>query len=153
MNTIAKVILLSAAVSLPALSGSAYGHQKTDSNSNSMTGGMMMGDMMMMGQKQMTNMREQMQDNQSLMEQIRAEGNDGKRTQLMQQHMKSMNEQMETMHEMMGDDQGSMSSTEMPEHMQMMNIMNSRMGMMQMMMKQMMEHQAEDQDLDEHHDD
>jgi len=142
MNTIAKVILISAAVSLPALSGSAYSHQKSDSNGNSM-----MGDMMM-GQKQMMTMREQMQDNQSLMEQIRAESNADKRTQLMQQHMKSMNEQMETMNKMMGDDQGSMSSVEMPEHMQMMEIMNARMDMMQMMMKQMMEHQEQDEDLE-----
>lgn len=143
MNTIAKVILISAAVSLPALSGSAYSHQKFDSKGNSM-----MGDMMMMGQKQMMNMREQMQDNQSLMEQIRAEGNADKRSQLMQQHLKSMNKQMETMNKMMGDDKGDMSSVEMPEHMQMMKIMNTRMDMMQMMMKQMMEYQEQGEDLE-----
>ena len=65
MTTIAKVILISAAVSLPALSGSAYSHQNSDSNGNSM-----MGDMMTMGQKQMMNMRDQMQGNQSLMEKM-----------------------------------------------------------------------------------
>ena len=108
---------------------------------------------MTMGQKQMMNMRKQMQGNQSLMEQIRAEGNSDKRTQLMQQHMKAMNNQMETMNKMMGEDKDSMSSVEMPEHMQMMKIMNTRMDMMQMMMMQMIEHQDQDQNLDEHHDD
>ena len=43
MNTIAKVILISAAVSLSALSSNAYSHQKSDSNDNSMMGGMMIG--------------------------------------------------------------------------------------------------------------
>lgn len=84
MNTVAKVILISAAVSLPALSGSAYSHQESGSKGNSMMEGMMM-----------------------------------------------------------GDDQGSMSSAEMPEHMQMMKIMNTRMNMMQMM-----EHQEQDQNLE-----
>ncbi len=138
MNKIVKVILISTAMSLSTLSSVVYSHEKSESMANSMM------DEMTMGQQQMMKMRGQMQDNQSLMEQIRAEGNAEKRTQLMQQHMKSMNKQMETMNSMMGDDRSSMSSVEMPEHMQMMKIMNTRMNMMQMMMNQMMEYQGQD---------
>lgn len=140
MKTLTKVILISAAISLPVLSGQVYSHAESNTNTDEMTGGMMMGNQQMMG------MREQMLKNESLMEQIRAEDNAEKRTQLMQEHMKSMNGQMEMMNKMMGHNQGDMSGVKTPEHMQM---MNSRMDMMQMMMKQMMEHQNEDQHQDD----
>ena len=142
MNTFTKLILVSAVISLPIFSGKVFSHAQSDANS-----GQMMNDMMMSNQKMM-GMREKMRDNQSLMEQIRAEDNADKRTQLMQEHMTSMNKQMEMMNKMMGDDRGNMAGVEMPEHMQMMQIMNSRMDMMQMMMEQMMEHQDEDQHRD-----
>jgi protein CpxP len=142
MNTFTKVILVSAVISLPIFSGNFFSHEQSGAKS-----GQMMNDMMMSNQ-QMMGMREKMHDNQSLMEQIRAEGNADKRTQLMQEHMNSMNQQMGMMNKMMGDDRASMAGVEMPEHMQMMQIMNSRMNMMQMMMEQMMEHQDEDQHRD-----
>jgi hypothetical protein len=138
MNAFTKVILVSAVISLPIFSGNVFSHAQSDANS-----GQMMNDMMMSNQKMM-GMREKMRDNQSLMEQIRAEDNADKRTQLMQEHMTSMNKQMEMMNKMMGDDRGNMAGVEMPEHMQMMQIMNSRMDMMQMMM----EHPDEDQHRD-----
>jgi protein CpxP len=126
MNTFTKVILVSAVISLPIFSGNVYSQEQSGAKS-----GQMMNDMMMSNQ-QMMGMREKMYDNQSLMEQIRAEGNADKRTQLMQDHMNSMNRQMEMMNKMMGADRGSMVGVEMPEH-------------MQMMMEQMMQHQDEDQ--------
>ncbi len=79
MNTFTKVILVSAVIALPALSGNVYSHEKSDAKS-----GQMMQGMMMMGNQQMKGMREQMRKNQSLMEQIRAEDSSDKRTQLMQ---------------------------------------------------------------------
>ncbi len=140
MNTFAKVIFVSVVIALPALSGNAYSHAKTDSK-----GGMMM------DQQQTMNMRGRMQENQALMEQIRTEHDADERNKMMQQHMEAMQEQMHMMDKMMGgDDKGDMSSEAMPESMQ---VMNMRMDMMQMMMKQMMEHQDQDEDLDQHHDD
>ena len=143
MNTFTKVILVSAVIALPALSGNVYSHGKSGARS-----GQMMPGMMMLGDQQMMGMREQMGNNQSLMEQIRAESNADKRAQLMQEHMKSMNKQMGMMNKLMGDDRGDMSGVEKTEHMQMMKIMGNRMDMMQMMMQQMMEHQDEDQHQD-----
>jgi hypothetical protein len=142
MNTFTKVILVSAVIALPALSGNVYSHEKSGAKS-----GQMMPDMMMSNQ-QVMGMREQMGNNQSLMEQIRSETNADKRTQLMQKHMQSMNKQMEMMNKVMGDDQGSMAGTEMTEAMQMMKIMGNRMDMMQMMMQQMMGYQEEAQHQD-----
>lgn len=143
MNTFTKVILVSAVIALPALSGNVYSHEKSDARSDQMMPGMMM-----LGDQQMMGMREQMRNNQSLMEQIRAEGNAEKRTQLMQEHMKSMNKQMGMMNKVMGDDRADMSGVEMTEHMQMMKIMGNRMDMMQMMMQQMLEYQDETQHQD-----
>jgi hypothetical protein len=142
MNTFIKVVLVSAAISLPALSGNVYSHEEAEAKS-----GQMMPDMMMSNQ-QMMDMREQMRKNRSLMEQIRAESDAEKRTQLMQIHLKSMNKQMGMMNKLMGDDRGDMSGVEMTEHMQMMKIMGDRMDMMQMMMQQMMEYQDETQNQD-----
>ena len=70
MNTITKVAILSAALTLPAISGVAYSHQQ-DNNSS----GMMM-NQQMMGQ-QMEQMRERMQENHTLMEKIIAEEDAG----------------------------------------------------------------------------
>lgn len=132
MNTIAKAILISAAISLPAISGIAYGHEKGDAKSGSMMNNKMMGEQMM-------NMRAQMQQNHDLMESIINENNAGKRDQLMQQHMDSMQSQMHGMNKVMGDELvGGTSSEDMAGRMEMMNM---RMNMMQMMMEQMMEHQ------------
>ncbi len=139
MNTLAKAVLVSAVISLPALSGNAYSHAKTDS-----TGGMMM------DPQQMMDMHEKMQKNHALMEQIRLEEDAGKRTDMMQQHMKSMHEQMQMMGNMMGGEhRGKMPAEAMPDQIEM---MKKRMDMMQMMMQQMMDHQEQDQKLDEHHD-
>ena len=144
MNTIAKAVLVSAVMSLPVFSGSAYSHANAGSQ-----GGMMGG--MMMAPQEMMNMRKGMNENQALMEQIRAEEDADKRENLMQQHMERMHEQMRMMDKMMVDeDQDGMSPDSMPGQMQPMEMMNMRMDMMQMMMRQMMDHQ--DQDQDKHHD-
>ena len=143
MNTIAKAVLVSAVMSLPVFSGSAYSHSNSDSQ-----GGMMGG--MKVAPQEMMNMRKGMNENQSLMEQIKSEGDADKRNELMQKHMEGMHDQMQMMDKMMdGKGQGGMSSDAKPGQMQMMNM---RMDMMQMMMKQMMEHQDQDQKLDKHHD-
>ena len=131
MNTITKAILLSAALTLPALSGNAYSHQQ----GNNSSGGMMM-DPQMMEQK-MTNMREAMQDNHVLMEKIMAEENAGQRSKLKQKYRDSMQQQMRGMNKIMGEELLSgMPSENMDKRMGMMD-----MRMMQMMMEQMMEHQ------------
>ena len=144
MNTIAKVLLASAVIALPALSGNAYSHQESASK-----GGPMMGGMMMDPQQMMT-MQESMHENQQLMDQIRMENDADKRNELMQQHMNAMQNQMQMMDKMMGPgDRGEMSSQGMPESMQMMNMMNMRMDMMQMMMGQMMEHQNQNRHNDD----
>jgi hypothetical protein len=44
MNTVFKVIALSTAMSVSAFTNSAYSHQNSGSEGNSMTGGKMMGD-------------------------------------------------------------------------------------------------------------
>jgi hypothetical protein len=138
MNTFTKVILAFVVIALPALSGNVYSHEKSDANSG----------LMMKANQQMMGMREQMLKNQSLMEQIRAEGNIENRSQLLQDHMKSMDKQMEMMNKLMGANRGDMSGVGMTEQMQMMQIMDTRMEMMQMLMKQMMEHQDQDQHQD-----
>jgi len=152
MKTIAKAILISTVIALPAFSGNAYSHQQGSS-------GMMM-DPQMMGQ-QMMHMREQMQQNHELMDKIMAEENTAKRNDMMQKHMKSMLQQMHGMNQMMGggymggkmmgDEQtgskmmgnkqmGGMPCGDMEQRMDMMGM---RMNMMQMMMEQMMEHQSQ----------
>lgn len=146
MNAMIKVILVSAALSLPAFSGSAFGHSKTDSASD-----------MMMDQQQMTKMHEQMHANQALMEQIKREDNADKRENMMQQHMQTMREHMQMMGGMMGTAKPAKPSAEaIPEQMQMMNMrmdmMNMRMDMMQSMMEQMMDHQEQDAGPDHHRD-
>lgn len=144
MNTLAKVFLVSAVISLPVFSGNAHSHANADSK-----GGMMGG--MMMEPQQMMNMHERMQQSHSLMEQIKSEEDADKRSKLMQQHMEGMHEQMQMMDKMMDHkSKDDMSSNAKPGQMQMMNM---RMDMMQMMMKQMMEHQDQDQKLEKHHDD
>ena len=88
---------------------------------------------------QMMNMRQNFQQNQALMEQIRNEENATKRNLLLQKHMNSMQQQMQSLNNLVpGDPQSHMSSEEMPEQIE---IMNTRMDMMQMMMNQMMQHQ------------
>ena len=132
MNTITKAILLSAALTLPALSGNAYSHQQGNNGD-----GMMMNPQMM--QQQMMNMRAQMQENHSLMENIMAEENTTQRNKMMQKHMESMQGQMRGMNKMMGDElMSGSSSADMDKRME---VMNMRMNMMQMMMGQMMEYQ------------
>lgn len=134
MNTIAKTVLLSTALVLPALSGNLYSHQQSGDNKDDSTmGGMMMG-------HQMMNMREQMQENHALMEKIMAENNTAKRDEMLQQHMQSMQEQMHMMNKTMGDhDVDGMTTKEMADRIDMMDM---RMNMMQMMMEQMMDHQV-----------
>ena len=133
MNTIVKAIMLSTAMSFSAFAGGNHSDGNSSSNTGSMGGGMMT------DQNQMTNMRLNFQQNQNLMEQIRNEEDANKRNELLQKHMNSMQEQMQSMNNLMeGGSQDHMSAEEMPEQIEM---MNKRMNMMQMMMKQMMQHQ------------
>jgi hypothetical protein len=59
MNTFTKVILVSAVIALPALSGNVYSHEKFDAKSGQMMPNMVMSNEQVMG------MREQMRNNQS----------------------------------------------------------------------------------------
>jgi len=133
MNTIAKAILISTVLVLPALSGNAYSHQQGDSGKGMMMGPQMMG-------QQMMKMREQMQGNHALMEEIMTEENAEKRDQMMRQHMESMQQQMQGMNMMMGD--GHMGGMPCADKDKRMEMMGMRMNMMQMMMEQMMKHQG-----------
>lgn len=94
MNTLTKVILVSAVISLPALSGNAY----SDGNSVSKGG-------MGMDPQQMTSLRESMHNNQHMMDQISVEKNVDKRNQLMQQHIDDMHEQTQMMMKQMMEHQ------------------------------------------------
>ena len=119
MNTITKVALLSAALTLPAISGVAYSHLQ-DNNSS----GMMMG-------QQVEQMRGHMQENHALMEIIIAKEYAEKRNQMMQEHKQSMQRQMQGMNKMMSDELMSEAPSEkMGERM---DVMSMRMNMIQMM--------------------
>ncbi len=132
MNTILKSAVIASAFVLPVLAGTASSHQQ-----GSAGGGMMMGPDMM-GQ-QMMQMRERMQENHALMEKIVTEKNADKRKQMLQEHMQSMQRQMEGMNKLMADElAGGTPSEKMDERMDMMDM---RMNMMQMMMEQMMDYQ------------
>lgn len=136
MNTIFKAALLSTALTLPILSGIAYGHQQ-----GSQSGGMMMTPEKT--NQHMMQMREQMQESHALIEKIMAEENVEKREKMLQEHMQSMRQQMQGMNKWMDDELMSGSpSQDMDERMR---VMNMRMNMMQMMMEQMMEYQDQAQ--------
>jgi len=104
-----------------------------------------------MGQ-QMSSMQTDMKDMQAQMEKIRATTDPKERRKLMDAHMQAMQECMATMREqdkammtMAGDQGGGMAmggdkakvGGDMMKHHQM---MESRMGMMEMMMEQMLQH-------------
>ena len=128
MKFIVKSLLLSSVLVVPAVSGIAFAHQQDS------TGGGMMMNPKMMDQKMMQ-MRERMQENHALMEKIITEQNAEKRDQMMQEHMQSMQRQMEGMNKVMADElAGGTPSIDMDERMKMMDMR------MQMMMGQMMDH-------------
>jgi len=97
-----------------------------------------------MGQ-QMSTMQANMKDMQAQMEKIRATTDPKERRKLMEAHMQAMQECMATMREqdkpmmtMGGDQAGGMAmGGDMMKHRQM---MEGRMGMMEMMMEQMLQH-------------
>jgi len=133
MNTIAKAILISTALTLPALSGNAYSHQQGDSSGSMMSPKMM--------EQRMMKMHEKMQDNHMLMKKIMAEENAGQRNEMMDKYKESMQQQMRGMNKVMSDELASGTTSE--DMGQRMEMMNMRMDMMQMMMEQMMEHQGQ----------
>jgi hypothetical protein len=126
-----------------------------------------------MGPSAMPRMQDNMKKMQDLMTRIHASKNSAERQQLLQQHSKAMQEQMEMMHAMGGGQGGMMGGgMKMGSGMQgganppagaqggppptesmmnrelMMNhqAMQARMGMMEMMMGQMLQHQEAQQD-------
>jgi hypothetical protein len=132
MNTISKAILMTVAISLPALSTNVYSHQQSGNNGGNMMGPKMMG-------QQMMNMRDRMQENHALMEKAMSEQNVGKRKKMTQEHMQSMQQQMQEMNQWTDDEMYSGSAT--PDMDKRVEMMGMRMNMMQMMMEQMMNHQ------------
>ncbi len=125
------------------------GHEHADKN-QSMGGGMMMG---MMSHDQMMEMHEHMQKMHSMMEKIQSETDPEKHQKLMAEHMQAMQEGMHMMNKDMGMKSGTKKSSHKGEGMRenmgdmdvmkRMDMMEERMGMMQMMMGQMMEHESE----------
>jgi protein CpxP len=132
MNTISKAILMTVAISLPALSTNGYSHQQSGNNSGNMMSPKMM-------RQQMTNMRDRMQENHALMDKAMSEQNIEKRKKMTQEHMQSMQQQMQEMNQLTDDEMhNSYAKPGMDNRVEMMGM---RMNMMQMMMEQMMNHQ------------
>jgi hypothetical protein len=90
------------------------------------------------GMTDMSGMQANMKRMQEQMAQIRAASDPKEREQLVNEHMKTMQESMSMMHAMMVG-LGGMGPRER------MDMMEKRMDMMQMMMQQMMEHDAAQQ--------
>ena len=134
MKSIVKSLLLSSVLVISAVTGAALAHLQGGEN-----GGLMMNSKMM--DQKMMQMRDRMQENHALMEKIIAEQDSEKRDKMMQEHMQSMQRQMEGMNKMMADElAGGTPSSDMDERMK---VMDMRMQMMQMMMGQMMDYQGQ----------
>ncbi|MBS9869650.1 hypothetical protein [Vibrio alginolyticus] len=125
MKTLITTIAVSAVLASTSIVASA--HQE---NHGAQQGGMAMG---MMSGDQMAGMHKHMHEMQSLMASIKQESDPEKREQLLREHHKSM---QEGMHMMMGGTSAQHSEMKMDERM---NMMEQRMGMMNMMMEQMLE--------------
>jgi hypothetical protein len=105
-----------------------------------------------MGPTAMPGMQDNMKKMQDLMAKIHASKNAAERKQLLQQHSKAMQDQMEMMHSMGGAAGGTMGGgMQMGDGMMKQMMMNhqamqGRMEMMEMMMGQMLQHQEAQQD-------
>ncbi|MFT5658324.1 MAG: hypothetical protein ACI9KN_001603 [Gammaproteobacteria bacterium] len=150
MNKLSKAIIISAAMSVSAFSVNASGYEM-GYGMDYCNGDSKMDQGLNKDNQQMIDMCQSMHKNQSVMQELRKEKNEGKRAKLMQQHRESMQQQMHMMngmkHGMMGSDtMDGLSPEDMSERM---NNMGLRMEMMQMMMNQMMERQdIDDEDAD-----
>ncbi|MCK9382459.1 MAG: hypothetical protein M0P95_15525 [Sulfuritalea sp.] len=99
--------------------------------------------MSMATDKQTLQMQENMKKMQQQMEQFRATTDPAERQKLMQAHMQTMQENMQTMHGMdgammKGDKKHGMAGSAMMQHHAM---TEKRLDMMQTMMEQLMQHQ------------
>lgn len=125
MKTLITTIAISAVLASTSIVASA--HQE---NHGAQQGGMAMG---MMSGEQMDVMHKHMHEMQSLMASIKQESDPEKREQLLREHHNSM---QEGMHMMMGDASAQHDQMKVDERMDM---MEQRLGMMNMMMEQMLE--------------
>ncbi|NKJ69472.1 hypothetical protein EX191_17125 [Vibrio chemaguriensis] len=125
MKTLITTIAVSAVLASTSIVASA--HQE---NHGAQQGGMAMG---MMSGDQMDVMHKHMHEMQSLMASIKQESDPEKLEQLLREHHNSM---QEGMHMMMGGTSAQHAEMKIDERM---NMMEQRMGMMNMMMEQMLE--------------
>ncbi|MBR9910226.1 MAG: hypothetical protein GYB33_07730 [Gammaproteobacteria bacterium] len=146
MKILLSTLVVAAAMSSPVFAEKGHNHSENDQP----MGSMMMG---MMSHDQMVAMHERMQKMHDMMAKIKAENDPEKHQKLMQEHLQAMQEGMKMMNKSMGMKGGMKMSDHqgkgMPEKMgdmdmmKRMDMMEERMGMMQMMMEQMMSHQSE----------
>ena len=138
MKKLISTLVIAAAISSPVFA--EKGHEHGDSKDQPMGG-------MMMGHEQMMAMHEHMQKMKEMMAKIKAETDPEKRQQLMQEHRRTMQGGMKMLDDGMGMEMtvGESSKMDDMDMIKRMDMMEERMGMMQMMMGQMMDHESESQ--------
>ena len=130
MKNLMSALAISALLASPVF---AEGEHQHDGDPNTQG---KQGSMMMSHERMMPMMQEHKKSMERLMGQLKKEADQGKRDELIEAHMKEMQQCMMTLNQGEGD----MASSSTEERMKM---MEERMGMMQMMMGQMMEHESE----------
>jgi len=132
MKNLMSALAISALLASPVFAEGAHQHDG-DPNTQGKQGSMMMSH-----ERMMPMMQEHKKSMERLMGQLKKEADQGKRDELIEAHMKEMQQCMMTLNQGEGD----MASSSTDERMKM---MEERMGMMQMMMGQMMDHESESQ--------
>ena len=132
MKNLMSALAISALLASPVF---AEGEHQHDGDPNTQG---KQGSMMMSHERMMPMMQEHKKSMERLMGQLKKEADQGKRDELIEAHMKEMQQCMMTLNQGEGD----MASSSTEERMKM---MEERMGMMQMMMGQMMDHESESQ--------
>lgn len=130
MKKLMSVLAISTLLASPAFAEGEHQYDG-DPNTQGKQGSMMMGHGRMMPM-----MQEHKKSMERLMGQLKKEEDQGKRDELVEAHMREMQQGMM----LLNQDEGNMTSMPMEERMKM---MEERMGMMQMMMGQMMDNMIE----------
>ena len=130
MKKLMSVLAISTLLASPVFAEGEHQHDE-DLKTQGMQSSMMMGHGRMMSM-----MQEHKKSMERLIGQLKKEKNQGKRDELIEAHMKEMQQSMM----MLDQGEGNVTSITMEERMKM---MEERMGMMQMMMGQMMDNMVE----------
>ena len=130
MKNLMSALAISALLASPVF---AEGEHQHDGDPNTQG---KQGSMMMSHERMMPMMQEHKKSMERLMGQLKKEADQGKRDELIEAHMKEMQQCMMTLNQGEGD----MASSSTEERMKM---MEERMGMRQMMMGQMMDNMVE----------